>query len=126
GAIAVGTADGALHVVALALRDATPVLGPVTRRALSDGAIAAIAWDPAGLWVAGGADGQLWVIGEGQRAVSPGGDGGIRAARRRDGRGPGLAAAVLRGRRRRGQRSQGRSRPPGRRARAGARTGGAR
>jgi ParB family chromosome partitioning protein len=79
GAIAVGTADGALHVVALALRDATPVLGPVTRRALSDGAIAAVAWDPVGLWVAGGADGQLWVIGDGQRAVSPGGDGGIRA-----------------------------------------------
>ncbi|HMG24697.1 MAG TPA: HEAT repeat domain-containing protein [Kofleriaceae bacterium] len=79
GSIAVGTADGALHVVALAVRDAAPVLGPVTRRALSDGAIAAVAWDPAGLWVAGGADGQLWVIGEGHRAVAPGGDGGIRA-----------------------------------------------
>jgi len=79
GAIAVGTADGALHVVALALRDAAPVLGPVTRRALSDGAIAAVAWDPVGLWLAGGAEGQLWVIGKRQRAVSPGGDGGIRA-----------------------------------------------
>ncbi|HEX3763044.1 MAG TPA: hypothetical protein VHW23_30315, partial [Kofleriaceae bacterium] len=79
GAIAVGTADGALHVVALAVRDAAPVLGPVTRRELSDGAIAAVTWDPAGLWVAGGASGQLWVIGDGARAVSPGGDGGIRA-----------------------------------------------
>ncbi|TMQ05149.1 MAG: hypothetical protein E6J90_49755, partial [Deltaproteobacteria bacterium] len=79
GAIAAGTADGALHVVALAIRDAAPVLGPAVRRALSDGAIGAVAWDPAGLWLAGAADGQLWVVGEGQRAVSPGGDGGIRA-----------------------------------------------
>jgi ParB family transcriptional regulator, chromosome partitioning protein len=79
GALAVGTADGALHIVQVAIKDATPVLGPVTRRALSDGAIGAVAWDAAGLWVAGGADGQLWVIGDSPRAVLPGGDGGIRA-----------------------------------------------
>ena len=79
GTIAVGTADGALHLVTLAIRDATPVLGPVERRALSDAAVAAVAWDPAGLWVAGGADGQLWILGEQLRAVAPGGDGGIRA-----------------------------------------------
>jgi ParB family chromosome partitioning protein len=79
GALAVGTADGALHIIQLAIRDAKPELGPVVRRPLSDGAIGAVAWDAAGLWVAGGADGQLWVIGEGQRAVLPGGDGGIRA-----------------------------------------------
>jgi ParB family chromosome partitioning protein len=82
GALAVGTADGALHVISLAIKNATPVLGPVRRRALSDGAIGAIAWDAAGVWVAGGADGQLWVVagsGDGQRAIAPGGDGGIRA-----------------------------------------------
>ena len=79
GALAVGTADGALHVVALAIQNATPELSVVSRRALSEGAIGALAWDPAGVWVAGGADGQLWVVGETARAVLPGGDGGIRA-----------------------------------------------
>jgi ParB family chromosome partitioning protein len=79
GTIAVATADGALHLVAFAVKQARPALGPVERRALSDGAIAAVAWDPAGLWLAGGADGQLWIVDRGQRAVLPGGDGGIRA-----------------------------------------------
>ena len=79
GVLAAGTADGALHIIQVAIKNATPVLGPVSRRALPSGAISALAWDPAGLWVAGGADGQLWVIGDRQRAVSPGGDGGIRA-----------------------------------------------
>src|SRR5262249_13017171 len=64
GALAVGTADGALHIVGFSVRDAAPVLGPVARRALSDGAIGAVAWDPAARWVAGGAAGQLWVIDE--------------------------------------------------------------
>src|SRR6185295_11043742 len=76
----------ALHLIALAIRNATPALGPVTRHALGDGgAIAAVAWDAAGLWVAGGADGRLWVITPranglpAARAIVPGGDGGIRA-----------------------------------------------
>jgi ParB family chromosome partitioning protein len=80
GAIAVGTADGALHLVAFAIQNAAPRFGPPARRALSDGAIGAVAWDPVGLLLAGGADGQLWVItGDAARAVQPGGDGGIRA-----------------------------------------------
>ncbi|HET9624278.1 MAG TPA: hypothetical protein VFP84_23050, partial [Kofleriaceae bacterium] len=80
GVIAVGTADGALHLVAFAIQRATPTFGAPARRALSDGAIGAVACDPAGLWLAGGADGQLWIVaGESARAVAPGGDGGIRA-----------------------------------------------
>lgn len=91
GAIAAGTADGALHVIAFAVKKAKPALGAPARQALSDGAIHAIAWDPAGLWLAGGADGQLWICraaqppgsaadrGDATRAVLPGGDGGIRA-----------------------------------------------
>jgi len=84
GTIAVGTADGALHVIAFAVQNGTPKLGPVTRRALSEGAITAVAFDPAGLVVAGGADGQLFTVSASDaaaqsRAISPGGDGGIRA-----------------------------------------------
>jgi len=80
GTIAVGTADGALALVRFAIRDGKPALSLGERHALSDGPIAAVAWDAAGLWLAGGLDGQLRVIGEaGIRALSPGGDGGIRA-----------------------------------------------
>ncbi|HEY0194851.1 MAG TPA: HEAT repeat domain-containing protein, partial [Kofleriaceae bacterium] len=80
GVIAVGTADGALHLVRSVIANATPAWTVAARHALSEGALGALAWDPAGLWLAGGADGQLWVIGSGApRAVSPGGDGGIRA-----------------------------------------------
>ena len=79
GTLAVGTADGAVHLVKFAIANATPSLTVTTRHALSDGPITALAYDPAGLWVAGGADGQLRVIGESVRALSPGGDGGIRA-----------------------------------------------
>lgn len=79
GALAIGTSDGAVVLAALAFRDGAPQLTEVARHALSDGPITALAWDPAGLWVAGGADGQLRVIGDGVRAISPGGDGGIRA-----------------------------------------------
>ena len=55
GSVAVGTADGALHIIKLAIQNATPVLGRSRR---------AVGWrdrrsrDVAGLWVAGGADGQ--------------------------------------------------------------------
>jgi ParB family chromosome partitioning protein len=77
--IAAGTADGALHVIALAIQNATPSLTVAAKHALSDGPITCVTWDPAGLWLAGGADGQLRVIGDQVRAVSPGGDGGIRA-----------------------------------------------
>ncbi|MEJ7598373.1 MAG: hypothetical protein WKG01_10720 [Kofleriaceae bacterium] len=79
GVAAVGTLDGALHVVKLAFRDGSVTLASEGRHALSDGPITAVAWDPAGVWVVGAADGQLRVIGETVRAVSPGGDGGIRA-----------------------------------------------
>ena len=79
GTIAVGTADGALHLVAIALRDGGVTLATTIKHALSDGPITAVTWDPAGVWVAGGADGQLRIIGGTVRAVSPGGDGGIRA-----------------------------------------------
>src|SRR6185503_4731503 len=80
GALAVGTADGALHIIGFEIRDAAPVLGPPVRRALSDGAIGAVAWDPAGLWLAGGADGQLWVIDEKSESGGRGsaGGGGVR------------------------------------------------
>ncbi|HEY5937068.1 MAG TPA: hypothetical protein VIU61_20600, partial [Kofleriaceae bacterium] len=81
GAIAVGTADGALHVIALGLRDGGATLATTVKHALSDGPITAVTWDAAGVWVAGGADGQLRIISANgaPRAVSPGGDGGIRA-----------------------------------------------
>src|SRR6185436_17864076 len=80
GTIAPGTADGAVTLVGLAIRDGRPTLTIIERHALSDGPIAAVGWDAAGLWLAGGLDGQLRVIGEaGIRALSPGGDGGIRA-----------------------------------------------
>ncbi|HEY1813078.1 MAG TPA: hypothetical protein VGG74_12095 [Kofleriaceae bacterium] len=86
GSIAVGTADGALHVVKLAIAGATPALAAAARHALSDGAIGAVCFDPAGLVLAGAAGGRLWISplagGAGDRApraVSPGGDGGIRA-----------------------------------------------
>src|SRR6185503_1900812 len=57
---------------------------PTTKRPLSDGAISAVAFDPVGLVVAGGADGQLWTVSAtdgaaSPRAIAPGGDGGIRA-----------------------------------------------
>lgn len=74
--VVVGTGDGWLHVFAFAVRNATPQLTPHSERKLSDGAIHAVAIDPAGLVVAGGADGKLYV---GERALTPGGDGGIRA-----------------------------------------------
>ena len=79
GAIAVGTADGTLHEITLAIANGTPTFSVTNKRKLSDGAINCIARDPAGLWLAGAADGQLWVVGSEQRAVLPGGDGGIRA-----------------------------------------------
>ncbi|HSK03579.1 MAG TPA: hypothetical protein VK932_20145, partial [Kofleriaceae bacterium] len=80
GTIAVGTADGALALVQLAIVDGRTRLLAGERHALSDGPIAAVCWDAAGLWLAGGLDGQLRVIGEaGIRAIAPGGDGGIRA-----------------------------------------------
>jgi len=79
GAIAVGTADGTLHEIALAIANGTPTFSVTNKRKLSDGAINCVARDPAGLWLAGAADGQLWVVGSEQRAVLPGGDGGIRA-----------------------------------------------
>jgi ParB family chromosome partitioning protein len=79
GAIAVGTADGTLHEITFAIANGTPSFSSTNKRKLSDGAINCIARDPAGLWLAGAADGQLWVVGSEQRAVLPGGDGGIRA-----------------------------------------------
>ncbi len=83
GTIAVGTADGALHLVALAIVGGIPKLSVTARHALSDGAILATCIDPAGPVLAGGADGQLWIVDRGSggapRSVAPGGDGGIRA-----------------------------------------------
>jgi ParB family chromosome partitioning protein len=80
GTIVAGTANGAIHVLSLAIQSGTPKLASVTKHAVSDGPIQAIALDPAGVWVCGGADGQLRVLqGATLRAVSPGGDGGIRA-----------------------------------------------
>ncbi len=60
--LAAGTADGALHIVPLALVDARPRFGAARRIALSDGAIHAVAWDASGLCVAGGADDQLAIV----------------------------------------------------------------
>ncbi|HEY5926578.1 MAG TPA: hypothetical protein VIV11_33050, partial [Kofleriaceae bacterium] len=80
GKIAVGTLDGTLHVLDFAVQGGTPKLTPALQHALSDGAIFAAAFDPSGLLLAGGADGQLYIVqGSTGRTVSPGGDGGIRA-----------------------------------------------
>ncbi len=85
GTLAIGTADGALHVVAFSIVGATPQLRTGARHGLSDGAIHAVAFypGPAGLVLAGAADGQLWITEikniAAARAVTPGGDGGIRA-----------------------------------------------
>ncbi len=87
GTIVVGTANGAIHVLALAITSGSPKLSSVAKHPVSDGPIQAIALDPAGVWVCGGADGQLRVLAQPRsgelphniRAVSPGGDGGIRA-----------------------------------------------
>ncbi|MBA2539284.1 MAG: HEAT repeat domain-containing protein, partial [Deltaproteobacteria bacterium] len=80
GTLVAGTADGAVHLLALAIKSGTPSLTTSAKHAVSDGPITAIAADPVGLWIAGGADGVLRVIQDGKvRAVSPGGDGGIRA-----------------------------------------------
>ncbi len=81
GSIAVGTADGALHVIRFGIAAGAPTLAAGARHALSDGAIGAVCFDPVGLVLAGGADGRLWIVGNdaAPRAVSPGGDGGIRA-----------------------------------------------
>ncbi len=79
GTIAVGTADGAVVLVAFAIESGTPRFTVGTRHALSDGAIHAVAFDPAGLWLAGGSDGQLSIIGTDVRKLAPGGEGGIRA-----------------------------------------------
>ncbi|HTL38740.1 MAG TPA: HEAT repeat domain-containing protein, partial [Kofleriaceae bacterium] len=92
GSIAVGTAAGGVHVIALTIQG--PRFAKTSERRVSDGAINAVAFDPAGLVVAGGADGQLYVAAKsdvaaggtasgpgvgGYRPVTPGGDGGIRA-----------------------------------------------
>jgi hypothetical protein len=69
GALAVGTADGAVHVLKLAINNATPSLTATTRHALSDGR-SRRSRTIRGLWVAGGADGQLRVIGECASAVT--------------------------------------------------------
>ncbi|HEU0034180.1 MAG TPA: HEAT repeat domain-containing protein [Kofleriaceae bacterium] len=79
GTIAVATVDGALHLIKLAFANGAPAFESAAKHALSGGPITCVTWDPAGLWVAGGADGQLRVIGESVRAIAPGGDGGIRA-----------------------------------------------
>jgi WD40 repeat protein len=79
GTICVGTADGTAHIIRFTIANATPAFAGTAKHKLSDGPITALAYDPAGLWVAGGADGQLRVIGAEVRALSPGGDGGIRA-----------------------------------------------
>jgi ParB family chromosome partitioning protein len=85
GAIVVGTAAGGVHVISVAI--VGPKFTKTSERPVSDGAIYAVAFDPAGLVVAGGADGQLYVAtkaqatggGDSYRAITPGGDGGIRA-----------------------------------------------
>ncbi|HEV7557087.1 MAG TPA: hypothetical protein VGO00_16585, partial [Kofleriaceae bacterium] len=81
GALIAGCADGSLHIIGFSVVGGTPRFELLSRTALSDGAIGAAAFDPAGFAVAGGADGQLWVVSgnASPRAISPGGDGGVRA-----------------------------------------------
>ncbi len=87
GALAAGTANGEIAIIDFGITNGTPTLRVRDKHAVSDGPIAALAWDPAGPLVAGGADGQLRIVHDGPggvggtqvRAVSPGGDGGIRA-----------------------------------------------
>ena len=81
GALIAGCADGSLHIIGFSIVGGTPRFELLSRTPLSDGAITAAAFDPAGFAVAGGTDGQLWVVSgnAAPRAISPGGDGGVRA-----------------------------------------------
>ena len=84
GMIAVGTADGMLHVLPFQLANGAPQFGTPVGRKLGEGAVAAVCIDAAGLVLAGAAEGQLWIVAATDpaahaRAVTPGGDGGIRA-----------------------------------------------
>ncbi|MEO8846532.1 MAG: HEAT repeat domain-containing protein [Kofleriaceae bacterium] len=84
GTIAIGTADGMLHVLGFSITNGAPQFAAPVGRKLSEGAVNAVAFDPAGLVLAGVAEGQLWIVAANDanahaRAVTPGGDGGIRA-----------------------------------------------
>src|SRR5262245_54310924 len=60
--LAAACADGSLHLFKIAITDARPRLDRVARRALTDSALTAVAFDPAGLVVAGGTGGGVWTI----------------------------------------------------------------
>jgi len=84
GMIAIGTADGMLHVLPFQIANGAPQFGAPVGRKISEGTVYATCIDPAGLVLAGTAEGQLWIVPANDpnahaRAVSPGGDGGIRA-----------------------------------------------
>ncbi|MEO8552001.1 MAG: HEAT repeat domain-containing protein, partial [Kofleriaceae bacterium] len=66
------------------ITNGTPQFGAPVGRKLSEGSVYAACFDPAGLVLAGTAEGQVWIAPAGDptahaRPVSPGGDGGIRA-----------------------------------------------
>jgi ParB family chromosome partitioning protein len=84
GVIAIGTADGMLHVLPFQIANGAPQFAAPVGRRLSEGSVYAVCFDPAGLVLAGTAEGQLWIVAANDpnahaRAVTPGGDGGIRA-----------------------------------------------
>ena len=83
--VAAACGDGTLHLYRLTMTDARPRLDAIARRPLSDSALTCVGFDPAGLVVAGGAGGGAWALslaaanGDPPRAMSVGGEGGVRA-----------------------------------------------
>ncbi|HEY6036677.1 MAG TPA: hypothetical protein VIV58_20510, partial [Kofleriaceae bacterium] len=61
GMIAIGTADGMLHVLPFQIANGAPQFGAPVGRRISEGAVYAACFDPAGLVLAGTAEGQLWI-----------------------------------------------------------------
>src|SRR4051812_35739964 len=60
GVIAIGTADGMLHVLPFQIAAGAPQFAAPVGRRLSEGSVHAVCFDPAGLVLAGTAEGQLW------------------------------------------------------------------
>src|SRR5262245_1966648 len=79
--VAAACGDGALHLYRLVVADARPRLEPLGKRALADGPLTCVAFDPVGLVVAGGIGGGLWSLpvtdvgGATPRAMTAGGEG---------------------------------------------------
>jgi ParB family chromosome partitioning protein len=83
--VAAACADGSLQLYRLAITGGQPRLDRLARRALTDSPLTAVAFDPAGLVVAGSAGGALWAFPTSSfdtaaaKAIAAGGEGGVRA-----------------------------------------------